>query len=170
MSVAWVVGSQGYHARLSCYGYGRHRGGESTSTSANFGAPQAGNRDCRPAHTSTFASAYVPKHKTIPTHNRIASTLHYSIYTMSEKAGPGVGFEFPSYEVSWMKRDLLLFATSIGATYPDELQFLYVSGATRPIAQRIVDANWHPGIASQVRCFPYIPNYPAIQAHGSRSD
>lgn len=45
---------------------------------------------------------------------------------MSEKAGPGVGFEFPSYEVSWLKRDLLLFAASIGATYPDELHFLYV--------------------------------------------
>lgn len=48
---------------------------------------------------------------------------------MSEKTGPGVGFEFPSYEVSWMKRDLLLFATSIGATYPEELHFLYVSHA-----------------------------------------
>ena len=46
---------------------------------------------------------------------------------MSEKAGPGVGFEFPSYEVSWLKRDLLLFAASIGATYPEELHFLYVS-------------------------------------------
>lgn len=45
---------------------------------------------------------------------------------MSEKAGPGVGFEFPSYEVSWLKRDLLLFAASIGATYPEELHFLYV--------------------------------------------
>ncbi|UPX14537.1 uncharacterized protein EKO05_0005015 [Ascochyta rabiei] len=44
---------------------------------------------------------------------------------MSEKAGPGVGFEFPSYEVSWLKRDLLLFAASIGATYPEELHFLY---------------------------------------------
>jgi hypothetical protein len=42
-------------------------------------------------------------------------------------AGPGVGFEFPSFEVSWKKRDLLLFAASIGATYPDELHFLYVS-------------------------------------------
>lgn len=48
---------------------------------------------------------------------------------MSDTAGPGVGFEFPSYEVSWLKRDLLLFATSIGATYPEELHFLYVSHA-----------------------------------------
>ncbi|KAF2115791.1 HotDog domain-containing protein [Lophiotrema nucula] len=44
---------------------------------------------------------------------------------MAEQKGPGVGFEFPSFEVTWMKRDLLLFAASIGATYPDELHFLY---------------------------------------------
>lgn len=46
---------------------------------------------------------------------------------MGNEAGPGVGFEFPSFEVKWLKRDLLLFAASIGATYPDELHFLYVS-------------------------------------------
>jgi hypothetical protein len=46
---------------------------------------------------------------------------------MGNEAGPGVGFEFPSFEVKWLKRDLLLFANSIGATYPDELHFLYVS-------------------------------------------
>lgn len=46
---------------------------------------------------------------------------------MGNEAGPGVGFEFPSFEVTWLKRDLLLFASSIGATYPDELHFLYVS-------------------------------------------
>jgi hypothetical protein len=46
---------------------------------------------------------------------------------MGKELGPGVGFEFPSYEVKWLKRDLLLFANSIGATYPDELHFLYVS-------------------------------------------
>lgn len=45
---------------------------------------------------------------------------------MGNEAGPGVGFEFPSFEVKWLKRDLLLFAASIGATYPDELHFLYV--------------------------------------------
>jgi hypothetical protein len=46
---------------------------------------------------------------------------------MSSEAGPGVGFEYPAVEVKWLKRDLLLFAASIGATYPDELHFLYVS-------------------------------------------
>ncbi len=41
-------------------------------------------------------------------------------------AGPGVGFEYPRFEVSWTERDLLLFAASIGVTN-DELWFLYVS-------------------------------------------
>ena len=39
--------------------------------------------------------------------------------------GPGVGFEYPRQEVSWTKRDALLFANTIGAT-ADELHFLYV--------------------------------------------
>ncbi|UKZ88172.1 uncharacterized protein TrAFT101_003934 [Trichoderma asperellum] len=39
-------------------------------------------------------------------------------------SGPGVGFEYPPQSVSWLKRDLLLFANSIGAT-ADELHFLY---------------------------------------------
>ncbi|KAI1330294.1 Thioesterase/thiol ester dehydrase-isomerase [Xylariaceae sp. FL0255] len=37
---------------------------------------------------------------------------------------PGAGFEYPPVEVSWVKRDVLLFANSIGAT-SDELHFLY---------------------------------------------
>jgi hypothetical protein len=40
-------------------------------------------------------------------------------------SGPGVGFEYPRKEVSWLKRDVLLFANSIGCTV-DELHFLYV--------------------------------------------
>jgi hypothetical protein len=40
-------------------------------------------------------------------------------------SGPGVGFEYPGTEVSWLKRDVLLFAVSIGCTV-DELQFIYV--------------------------------------------
>lgn len=53
---------------------------------------------------------------------------------MANNAGPGVGFEFPSFEVSWMKRDLLLFANTIGATFPDELHFLYVSLSSQMVA------------------------------------
>ena len=41
-------------------------------------------------------------------------------------SGPGAGFEFPTFPVTWLKRDLLLFAASIGCT-SDELHFLYVS-------------------------------------------
>ncbi|KAI2636149.1 Thioesterase/thiol ester dehydrase-isomerase [Xylaria nigripes] len=39
-------------------------------------------------------------------------------------SGPGVGFEYPPVEVSWLKRDVLLFANSIGCT-SNELHFLY---------------------------------------------
>ncbi|KAK3336894.1 HotDog domain-containing protein [Cercophora scortea] len=39
-------------------------------------------------------------------------------------SGPGVGFEYPPQEVSWVKRDVLLFANSIGCT-AKELHFLY---------------------------------------------
>ncbi|MCJ1312658.1 hypothetical protein MMC25_006333 [Agyrium rufum] len=39
-------------------------------------------------------------------------------------SAPGAGFEYPPQEVSWLKRDALLFANSIGCT-ADELHFLY---------------------------------------------
>ncbi|KAK3953177.1 HotDog domain-containing protein [Pseudoneurospora amorphoporcata] len=39
-------------------------------------------------------------------------------------SGPGVGFEYPTKSVSWCKRDLLLFAQSIGCK-AEELHFLY---------------------------------------------
>lgn len=41
-------------------------------------------------------------------------------------SGPGVGFEYPPQPVAWLKRDVLLFANSIGVT-ADELHYLYVS-------------------------------------------
>lgn len=37
----------------------------------------------------------------------------------------GVGFEYPPQEVSWLQRDVLLFANSIGCT-TEELHFLFV--------------------------------------------
>lgn len=40
-------------------------------------------------------------------------------------SAPGAGHEFPAQEVSWQKRDVLLFANSIGVK-ADELHFLYV--------------------------------------------
>ncbi|KAI1032765.1 hypothetical protein LB504_006238 [Fusarium proliferatum] len=39
-------------------------------------------------------------------------------------SGPGVGFEYPPVKVTWLQRDVLLFANTIGATV-DELHFLY---------------------------------------------
>ncbi|EAU36260.1 conserved hypothetical protein [Aspergillus terreus NIH2624] len=39
-------------------------------------------------------------------------------------SGPGAGYEYPAQEVSWQKRDVLLFANSIGIK-ADELHFLY---------------------------------------------
>ncbi|OQE46031.1 hypothetical protein PENCOP_c001G01725 [Penicillium coprophilum] len=39
-------------------------------------------------------------------------------------SAPGTGHEFPAQEVSWQKRDVLLFANSIGVK-ADELHFLY---------------------------------------------
>lgn len=39
-------------------------------------------------------------------------------------ATPGAGFEYPPRDVSWLKRDVLLFANTIGCKV-DELHFLY---------------------------------------------
>ncbi|KAL2818755.1 HotDog domain-containing protein [Aspergillus cavernicola] len=39
-------------------------------------------------------------------------------------SGPGAGHEFPAKEVTWLKRDALLFANSIGAT-SKELHYLF---------------------------------------------
>ncbi|CAG8976765.1 hypothetical protein HYALB_00008423 [Hymenoscyphus albidus] len=39
-------------------------------------------------------------------------------------SSPGAGFEYPPQEVAWLKRDVLLFANSIGCT-ADELHFLF---------------------------------------------
>lgn len=36
------------------------------------------------------------------------------------------GLELSRHAVSWLQRDVLLFAASIGCKYPQELHFLYV--------------------------------------------
>jgi hypothetical protein len=120
-------------------------------------------------HRSRILKIGTSSHRTI-----IYLRLHISSHiNMGNEAGPGVGFEFPTFEVKWLKRDLLLFANSIGATYPDELHFLYVS---RPrhmicivITMPIVHvANRRIGTASIFRGLPYLPNHPPIQARGPR--
>lgn len=45
-------------------------------------------------------------------------------------SAPGVGHEYPPVAVSWLKRDVLLFANSIGCQ-ADELHFLFVSYQAR---------------------------------------
>ena len=45
---------------------------------------------------------------------------------MGDEKGVGAGHKFDPYPVSWLKRDVLLFANSIGCTV-DELQLIYVS-------------------------------------------
>ncbi len=55
-------------------------------------------------------------------------------------SGPGAGHQYTPYQVSWLKRDVLLFANSIGCTV-DELHFLYVcpSTASRPWHMTLID-------------------------------
>ncbi|KAL8678270.1 MAG: hypothetical protein Q9186_005350 [Xanthomendoza sp. 1 TL-2023] len=47
----------------------------------------------------------------------------------------GAGFDYPPQDVAWLKRDVLLFAHSIGCTV-DELHFLYVY---MPTNQEVID-------------------------------
>jgi len=70
-------------------------------------------------------------------------------------SGPGAGFEYPPYEVTWLKRDVLLFANSIGCT-ADELHFLYVNlTAQTPNAPAKTYQELHPN-------FAVFPTYPVI--------
>lgn len=63
---------------------------------------------------------------------RLLSQLNgIQLFVLSQQSArimssPGVGHEY-SADVSWEKRDILLFAISIGCTSQDELHFLYVS-------------------------------------------
>ena len=70
-------------------------------------------------------------------------------------SGPGAGFEYSPYEVTWLKRDVLLFANSIGCT-ADELHFLFVYPpvqTTNPPAK--TSQELHPN-------FAVFPTYPII--------
>lgn len=95
--------------------------------------------NCRPRlhQTSVTISLAVPTSAFISFQDlhRSSSIALAPVITMGNEAGPGVGFEYPSFEVKWLKRDLLLFAASIGATYPDELHFLYVRSVTHAVVQ-----------------------------------
>jgi hypothetical protein len=61
-------------------------------------------------------------------------------------SGPGAGFEYPTQAVSWLKRDVLLFANSIGCT-DDELHFLYV-------CLQFLYSQWTPELGVHRVCYP----------------
>jgi hypothetical protein len=93
---------------------------------------------------------------------------------MSGKAGPGVGFEYPPIPVSWLKRDLLLFAASIGATYPDELHYLYVNTRLHftsacPVRLDPQFLTINAGTPPLLCRLSHVPDHPTVQAHRSRS-
>lgn len=71
-----------------------------------------------------------------------------------QQKGPGVGFEYPAIEVAWGKRDLLLFANSIGCTV-DELHFLYVSSPH--VIATFVIAKTVSGTAPAICRLPNLP-------------
>ena len=73
--------------------------------------------------------------------------------------GAGAGHEFPTEEVSWLKRDVLLFANSIGCT-ADELHFLYVCRNLLPQTHRQLTA-YCAGAAPKLCCLPYLLYHPA---------
>jgi hypothetical protein len=73
--------------------------------------------------------------------------------------GAGAGYEFPTEEVSWLKRDVLLFANSIGCT-ADELHFLYVCSNLFPQTHRQLTA-YCAGTAPKLCCLSYLLYHPA---------
>lgn len=68
---------------------------------------------------------------------------------------PGAGHEFPSQEVSWQKRDVLLFANSIGVKV-DELHFLYVRFLFDWYLSALTSYTLL-GAAPELCCFPDLP-------------
>jgi hypothetical protein len=71
-------------------------------------------------------------------------------------SGPGAGFEYPPQEVTWLKRDVLLFANTIGCT-ADELHFLYV----RPLHDDPSQILMVTGTPPELFSLSNIPNHPA---------
>lgn len=76
-------------------------------------------------------------------------------------SGPGVGFEYPPQKVSWLQRDLLLFANSIGAK-ADELHLLYVRIPVmlRFSLHRVHGLTENAGASPRLCCLSHIPHRP----------
>lgn len=83
-------------------------------------------------------------------------------------SGPGVGFEYPTTEVSWLKRDVLLFAVSIGCTV-DELHLIYVRLPLHCHRLAFLRTDSRPGTPPELRRLPHLPYNPALQENDPRS-
>jgi hypothetical protein len=81
---------------------------------------------------------------------------------MAPNENPGQGHEYPPVEVSWLQRDVLLFAVSIGATV-DELNFIYVRAfcVTSTVLPRLF-TNITTGTAPQIRRISDISHHSSI--------
>lgn len=77
---------------------------------------------------------------------------------------PGAGFEYPRQAVSWLKRDALLFANSIGCT-EDELHFLYVSPEMCQKPALVAFSDWDSGTAPQFPSLPHLLHHPSLQIY-----
>ena len=86
--------------------------------------PSPDPRPDRP-HISTFF--FLQEHTLLNTRAQVCCHHQPALidHTLGKMGGPGVGFEYPPQEVSWLKRDVLLFANSIGVN-ANELHLLYV--------------------------------------------
>lgn len=103
--------------------------------------------------------------------------LQTSAYPNMGESNPGAGHESAPVPVAWLKRDVLLFAASIGAK-ADELQYLYVSTKQSPDSfllyrRRNSPAKFSdsacPGTPPQLRRLPYLSHHPPLQTHQPRS-
>lgn len=74
-------------------------------------------------------------------------------------SGPGAGFEFKPKDVTWNKRDSLLFASSIGADI-DELQFVFVSTKLRSY---LFQADLDPGERPELPSLPDLRHRPSYR-------
>lgn len=80
--------------------------------------------------------------------------------------GVGAGHKFDPYPVAWLKRDVLLFANSIGCTV-DELQFIYVWIAfDMSSLHRVLTTN--SGTPPELQCLPDLSHPPTVQAYERR--
>jgi len=74
------------------------------------------------------------------------SSIPSTAYANMSNPNPGAGHEYKPFPVAWLKRDVLLFANSIGCT-DDELNFLYVSLPSLPCPP-LRDMPIHPSTPS----------------------